>query len=108
MGSQTEAMIALAGKGPAVYPMGDYWQAIAYAKLARIAAPVQDDFTLAEHLDRNTRNGEFESTSLQRGVFCEADFLRSLLRSQTSGAPLVRPGCGSSQHSRNSCKSSPG
>jgi hypothetical protein len=25
-------MIALAGKGPAVYPMGDYWQAIAYRK----------------------------------------------------------------------------
>jgi hypothetical protein len=32
VGSQTEAMIALAGKGPAVYPMGDYWQAIAYRK----------------------------------------------------------------------------
>ena len=25
-------MIALAGKGPARYPMGDYWQAIAYRK----------------------------------------------------------------------------
>jgi len=32
VGSQTEAMIALAGKGPAVYPTGDYWQAIAYRK----------------------------------------------------------------------------
>jgi hypothetical protein len=32
VGSQTEAMIALAGKAPAVHPTGDYWQAIAYRK----------------------------------------------------------------------------
>jgi hypothetical protein len=31
-------MIALAGEGPAVHPMGDYWQAITYRRRARVAA----------------------------------------------------------------------
>ena len=39
--SQTEAMIALVSEGPAVHPMGDYWQAIAYRRLACVAAPFE-------------------------------------------------------------------
>jgi hypothetical protein len=37
-GPQTKAVIALAGDAPAVHPMGDYWQAITYRRLARVAA----------------------------------------------------------------------